>query len=547
MLEKQRCFWLSTFLLLAVLATVQIASIRLESETLDESYHMAAGYSYLLTGDYQLSPEHPPLGRILCALPLLWLQPHLPLEDQSWKRKDAYAFGKTFLYFNRVSVDTLLLSSRLVTIALTLLLGLAIATLTRQFFGSTAAAFALFLLVFDPNVVAHGRYVTTDLAVTLAIFLACAWWSRYLVSRRPRHVALSGIALGLALATKFSAVLLLPIILLLWVFAWIRTKMRPPVLLPLMMLLLAFVLLFAVYRFEIGAPAAVTKTHRTELLARHPRLANIPLPMVSFFRGLYIVNDHNVKGSNGITKTGPEYLLGQVSLTGWWYYFPVAFLVKTPTALLLLLVLSIVCAIRSMAKMPDQLRAACAFLIPPAFYFLVSMSSTINIGIRHILPIYPFLFVWVGAVLMAKALPRWCRATTVVLACLLVVESLNAFPNYLSFFNLFCGGSNQGHRYLLDSNLDWSQDIKKLKTYVTSRGIGAICALGLDELALNYYGIPHREITGASEADIRATNCVLAISANELFMNDTLRWLRQERTLDMVAHSIYLYDLRLSK
>jgi hypothetical protein len=547
MLETQRYFWLCTVLLLAVLAAVQIASMRLESETMDESYHLAAGYSYLLTGDYRLSPEHPPLGRILCALPLLWLQPHLPLEDQSWKKKDSEAFGKRFLYYNRVSADTLLLSSRLVTITLTLLLGLAIAAVTRQFFGSTAAAFALFLLVFDPNVIAHGRYVTTDLAVTLTIFLACAWWSRYLVSRRPRHVALSGIALGLALASKFSAVLLLPIILLLWVFAWIRNKMRPPVLLPLMMLPLAFVLLLAVYGFEIGTPAGVTKTHRTELLARYPRLANIPLPMVSLFRGLYIVNDHNAKGSNGITKTDPQYLLGQASPKGWWYYFPVAFLVKTPSALLLLLVLSIVCAMRVVAKMPDQLHAACAFLIPPAFYFLVSMSSEINIGVRHILPIYPFLFLWVGAVLTAKALPRWCRATTVVLACLLVVESLNAFPNYLSFFNLLCGGSNQGHRYLLDSNLDWSQDVKKLKTYVTSRGIRAICQLGIDDSALDYYGIPHRKIARAySEANVRAANCVLAISANDLFKNDSLRWLRQERTLGMVAHSIYLYDLGLS-
>jgi hypothetical protein len=137
MLETQRYFWLCTVLLLAVLATVQIASMRLESETMDESYHLAAGYSYLLTGDYRLSPEHPPLGRILCALPLLWLQPHLPLEDQSWKKKDSEAFGKRFLYYNRVSADTLLLSSRLVTITLTLLLGLAIAAVTRQFFGST--------------------------------------------------------------------------------------------------------------------------------------------------------------------------------------------------------------------------------------------------------------------------------------------------------------------------------------------------------------------------------------------------------------------------
>jgi hypothetical protein len=155
------------------------------------------------------------------------------------------------------------------------------------------------------------------------------------------------------------------------------------------MLPLALVLLFAIYRFEISGQASVTNTYRTELLARYPRLANIPLPDGLVFPRLiyrYIVNDHNAKGSNGITNTGAEYLLGKVSLTGWWYYFPVAFLVKTPSALLLLLVLSsIVFAMRSTAKITHQRAAACAFLIPLAFYFLVSMSSRINVGIRHIL------------------------------------------------------------------------------------------------------------------------------------------------------------------
>src|SRR5262249_10961070 len=155
-----RAFWPAILAMLAAMTAAMIASMRQESQIYDEATHLAAGYSYLTTGDYRLNPEHPPLSKVLAALPLLFLKPHLPWEEASWQSANGGYFGAIFLYLNRVDAEKMLHAARAVTIACTFALGLLLAAWTRKHFGPAAALLAVALYALDPNITAHGRYVT---------------------------------------------------------------------------------------------------------------------------------------------------------------------------------------------------------------------------------------------------------------------------------------------------------------------------------------------------------------------------------------------------
>ena len=191
-------FWPVTAALLAYLGAVQLLAAWQESNIGDEPLELAAGYSYLKTGDFRMNPEHPPLAKIVEALPLLALHPSLPLDSASWTRADEAGFGYRFFEQNSRSMDTLLFSARLMPILLTACLGLAIALWTRHVFGPGAALLALTLYAFDPTVAAHGHYVKNDLPVTLFCFLAVIAWCAFLTRPGLRRLALAGVTLGLA-------------------------------------------------------------------------------------------------------------------------------------------------------------------------------------------------------------------------------------------------------------------------------------------------------------------------------------------------------------
>src|ERR1039458_9005823 len=215
-----RLFWPGTVALLAYLCAVQLFAAWRESNIGDEPVELAAGYSYLRTGDFRMNPEHPPLAKILAALPLLALRPALPLDSTFWTKADEYGFGMRFFEQNSRSIDTLLFTARIVSILLTACLGLAIALWTRNAFGPGAAILALALYAFDPTVTAHGHYVKNDLPVTLFCFLAAIAWCAFLTRPGLRRLALAGVALGLAVATKFSALFLLPVLVILYAIRW---------------------------------------------------------------------------------------------------------------------------------------------------------------------------------------------------------------------------------------------------------------------------------------------------------------------------------------
>ena len=424
---------------------------------------------------------------------------------------------------------------------------------TQRKFGALAAIIALTLFVFDPTVIAHGRYVKSDMLFTLLSFLAVIAWVSYV--QRPRATALvaAGVALGLAAACKFSAVFLFPTLLLLglrlkWrgVRAWAAATG------------IAVVVVLCFYAPEAPKLIPVSRNERLTHADWHPlrdviRRDTFTGKALAWVGSRLGWRDHSllvgVAQLEAEDNSGqPAFLFGEFSLTGWWYYFPAAFLVKTPVATLAAIGLALVLGLIAW-RPPNFLTLA--LLLPVAIYLAIVMTSNLNIGIRHLLPIYPFLFVLVGATLAA-----WngkSKAVVVgVLGAALAAESLAIFPHYLAFFNVLSGGPANGPNLLVDSNLDWGQDVKKLKRYVDQHAIPRVCMAYFGTADLDYYGLPYDTLAHErAEAEAMSRDCVLAVSATLLegvyLPDDSFAWLRERKPTARVGYSIYVYDLRTRK
>ena len=559
-LRPERLFWPLTIALVGFLAVVQVLSIRHESQTWDEHLELASGYSYLKTGEYRIIVEHPPLSRIIQALPLLFLDASLPVDHPSWRKKDLLTFSSEFLYHNRVPADTMLFAARLMSILMTVCLGLAMAVWTRSRFGPGVALFALLLYCFDPTVIANGRYIKHDIPVALFVLLACAAWSAFLRENRIVPLVLAGIFAGLAIVTKFVALFLLPVYILLYVVR--RWKEREGLSVSHFIGCFAgvgaiiFLIVLITYAPQIGMIKPIFRGERL----RDPSVkmlrdvdqssvvgkalawtgARLGLQAHPFLDGVAAFERHADTGHQG-------YLLGMISKTGWWYYFPVAFAVKTPTATLLALLAAIMLAWGRLG-----LRAAAfewyVLLIPITIYLGASMVSKVDIGIRHLLPIYPLLFIAISAAVIGREW-KYKNAAVAVLSAGLIIESVSIYPHYLAFFNVVAGGPRHGPRYLLDSNIDWGQDAKNLKDYMVAHGIPRICSCYFGNADLSYYRIEQDEVPATWETAERAkVDCVAAVSVTPLYdlyvPRGRFAWLRSRKPMDMIGYSIYIYDLR---
>ncbi|MEP7364027.1 MAG: glycosyltransferase family 39 protein, partial [Acidobacteriota bacterium] len=430
-------------LLLLAMGALQFHTASLEAQTFDEAVHLTAGYSYWKTGDFRLNQEHPPFAKLLAALPLLTMGLRFDTASKNWTLPDQSEMGREFLYTNTRPADDILTAARSVTIGFSLLLGLALALWVRSRFGELAGVAALVLYALDPNFIAHGRYVTTDVAETCLSFLSVIAWLAWLEHGRKRDLIFAALALGLSMATKFSAPYVLPVHFGLALVQVLRGRMRWHT---------AAASLTAV----VAAACAIcllcygSATFKVDKLADH-----------RYFSGLHELVQHNDDGH-------PSFLLGNVNRKGDPAYFPVAFAVKSTEVTLLGLLLAL-------ALLPRLWRrhgplVCLALLAYPAFYFALSMKGQINIGVRHLLPIYPFLFALIAAAVAALPKPA-AIASTAALAIGLLATNSTIYPDYLAYFNQFAGGPAGGTRYLLDSNVDWGQDVKKLKRYMDEHDI----------------------------------------------------------------------------
>jgi hypothetical protein len=551
-------FWPAVAAILAIAGALEVRSAMGETQTWDEGIHIVAGYSYLKLGDYSWNVEHPPLVKIVSALPLALMGLAAAPNEADGKRKDQVRYGTDFLYKNRRDADSILLAARSANILLTLLFTCAVAWWTRRRYGPAAGLAAAALGAFDPNLMAHGRYVTTDFPVTVFFFFACVLWVEYLEKASPRRLLAAAAALGLALITKFSAVLLLPALVILYAACWIRRPREFPVrraviaaaTLAATVVLMVMVVYWpeTVRCWRTNVPQLSTLVVRGnptgEILFYLGR--KLHLPAHAYLYGLNAVADHNAGGH-------PSYLLGMRSDTGWWYYFPVVFAVKSTmaalAAALLLLGAGLWQAWRRQWVSPMTLGLA----VPPVVYFVFSMTSGINIGMRHILPVYPFLYVGVAGWLATRANRRPGVYVLAALAALQIGECARITPDYLAFFNELAGGPGRGPEYLVDSNIDWGQDVKKLGLWLDAHaGSRRARVYYFGNAQMRYYKIDEMGYPGPLDQkgwDAIDEYCVANVTPLEgvyVPLNDLAR-LRLRQPVAKIGWSMYVYDLRKPK
>jgi hypothetical protein len=538
--------------LVAVYIALAVSAARGDAATFDEPAHLPAGYTYWQTGDFRLNPEHPPLAKLLAAAPLLLLHPAMRTDgDEAWRLRRQWEFGRRFLYrWN--DADRLLFWGRMPIVALGALLCLSVFLWSRAWLGTGPALVALWLAAFSPDLVAHGHLVTTDVALTLFVFLATvAWWSA-LKRGGTASTLLAGLAVGAALATKFSAVVLLPILLVLALvhLRAARPELRRVAAAGAVVAFVAWVAVWASYGFH--ARVSPDPDTRAALEWENVRPANAladgGLQLVRASRLMPEAWTFGCMRFLRHAEARPAFLHGRLSASGFASYFPVTFLVKTPIPLMLLLGLALAWSRGSRAETWPVL------VVPLVVYSAMVASSGLNIGHRHLLPLYPFLFLQAERAAAGLSMRTTRAAIVTVLLAWYAGGTLRAHPHELAYFNEAAGGPDGGHLWLVDSSLDWGQDLKGLAQWARAAAVPRLKLSYFGTADPAYYGLQCDYLPGQMLPQPRDVvrrvdpGDVVAVSATNLqgvYLEPADRTLmdvlRTRTPVAVIGHSIFVY------
>ena len=532
------------------------------SATWDEPQHLLRGYLGW-HGDHRLDPEHPPFLRLWDTLPLLTLD-NIKCEtgviDQispvDWAGFGQFQFSQITLY-KMNDADRLLYRARFMNVLLGILLGVLVFAWAYEWLGFWPATGALALFTFEPNLMAHSSLVTTDLGSACFFFGALYFLWRTCRNLTAGNLAGLTIFFTLAIVSKFTSVILIPICILLlglWV-ASRRMKVGLAFGILVSLVLVSWLAIWAVYGFRY-APSA-----NPNWLFHFENGSPFGQQMPAFARLAIWADAHRLfpnAFSQGFllgqikAQTRGAYLAGAINTTGWWYYFPVAFLIKTPVALLLLLAGGLVIAGKLWRKFLDT---PVFIILPALLYFGTAMTQRLNIGVRHILPVYP-LAILLGAVAFRRLLQSDIRRRVIGIAVLCVLTGFEfalAYPDPLTFFNSLVGGPTNSDRLLVDSNIDWGQDLKNLKHWMDDNRVPFInlCYFGTADPA--YYGIDCALLPGSlllNAAQSPRLPGYVAISVTNLrgvYFTEKLRQyyapLQKQSPVAKIGHSIFIYRL----
>lgn len=568
------------FSLLLFCGVIAVFSIKKASLTFDEKAHIAAGYSYLLKKDMRVNPEHPPLLKNIAAVPLLFLDVNFP--EQSWEsvRPDIwwhqFDFGRDLLYRSGNNPHQMIFWARLPMIGVLLVGGVYIYLFAKKFWSQKEGLLALTMYALSPTLIAHGRLVNTDTGIGVATLVAFYYFLSFLKNPSRENIILAGIGLSLAQVVKFTGVFLVPVFAFLgivWVlikgdsWTWLKKFIA--------VFLVASLLVYAVYLFHVwhypGARQAEDISNIIGFLFFDPYLEQICRfkilqPVAQYLTGLAMVFK---RGTGGNTT----FFLGQVSAQKFPLYFPVLYLLKIPISFHILTLFALFSFLISIEK--EQIRkpihstilcvknnfisfSLFAFII---FYWGISLSGNLNIGIRHMLPVIPLTMLLVSRGTMIEALqPRRRNLKYGALIGLLVWQAfsvIRVYPDFIAYYNTLAGGPEKGHFYAVDSNLDWGQDLRKLENWVTQKDI--------DKIYIDYFGggdlkyyfkdkfVPWKCRDNPEEIQRPA---FLAVSATQLqggrakavrgFKEAATcyNWLYQEQLVEKIGYSIFVYYLK---
>jgi len=578
----------------ALLAFVALAlgDILTTSPTSDELPHLASGYTYLTTRDFRLNDEHPPLLKEFAALSILnqhlWrpqLDPFwrsaLEVPNAQWRFAHAMFYGRRPEYADTPTTEriprsaffndaeALFTRARIAMLFFPLLLAIVIFAWAGEVWGWWGGAVAIVLFAFDPNFIAHGGLITTDVGVAALMAATLYFFWRCSRNASAINIVAFAICFALAIVAKFSALLLIPMVIILFFHARSRR-----ILIAIGCAAATIIVVWAAYGFRYSASAERPRPlvmvvndwyAARSLLAQYPdgppeaaiQRARSTIHIGTLGRIVLFANDLHVfpeaylyglalQQRNAYARW--SYLNGEGSHTGFPTYFFYTFIYKTPEATIALIALAVI-------GLRRRRTSALPFLIwPIAIYMAFSIASNLNIGHRHILPIYPFLYVIAGSLWSAAARRRFLA----VAACALVaLPACMVWGKHLSYMNLIAGGPRNGYEKLIDSNFDWGQDLKRLGKWAEHR-TEPLNLVYFGTADPRFYGIPYRNLPYGYGMDPvmqpDLTSHDFAISASALMgvnadVEPARHYWRQflaehhARQVDQAGYSILIYRL----
>lgn len=608
--------------LLAFMFLVMVGSTWNDSATFDEVAHIGAGYSYLKYQDGRLNPEHPPLLKDLAVLPLLFLNLYGDMRSQSfwtWENVNdrQWATGNYLLYESGNDPDRILFASRLPIIILAIIFGWMLFGWVSGYCGKKVGLLTLFFFATSPTFIAHSRFVTTDLGAAFGFFLGIVYFVKFLEKRDWKSIIWLGSVLGLIMLIKFSLVLLLPtygVLLLIWSWIYYRSPSHQSfqdtrifllknlstslIFVKLIFVgLVALAIIWLVYAFQIWNYPQDQHISDVKYILGDYKVKSLAAfdvwlvehlltrPLGHYFYGFLMVARRTAGGNTA-------YFMGEVSSKGWWHYFPTLALLKEQLAFWIFAAIALFWSGAQIKKagwsrknFKKWLRENFVFTAGIVFiiiYWVSSIFNPLNIGVRHVLPTFPFIYL-----LTARGVMRWLRSSrfenpqgiveglysvyanylrpapkylfTFFLLFLMALDILLSFPAYLSYYNVLGGGLRYGYKVATDSNYDWGQDLKRLAIWAEKKNIPKVY---LDYFGggspKHYLGDKYQgwwsSFGPPAPSKVEGLPTYFAVSLNSLMGNqarpvgdivikpeDTYSWLKNKTPVARAGSSILIY------
>ncbi|MFA6551718.1 MAG: glycosyltransferase family 39 protein, partial [Patescibacteria group bacterium] len=529
-LKKNLPYFILAGIIMSVSLALCVLSVMGDAVTNDESPHIFAGYSYLTQRDMRINPEHPTMIKDISAIPLLFQDINFDKNHPSWKNdiNGQWSGGAHFLYESGNDPDKIAFSARMAVLFVFIALCFFVFWWGRKKYGNWGGFLALTLVALSPNIIAHARYVTTDIGAAFAFILGTFFFVKYVSKPTLSNLIIAGVAFGLAQLFKFSLFLLIPLYVFTFAghivaknysawkeigknkkakFLWTRfLKFAKPL---VVIFVVGYLVIWPFYQYHVwNYPVERQKADTEYTMRSFPvrPLANGVVWMsdkpvlrayAQYFEGLLMVFQRTGGGNT-------TYFMGEVSSTAWKTYFPIVYILKEPIPILILVFFSMILGLVSLIRNSIALGkfkkiwggllewvsknfAEFVWISFIALYWASSISGNLNIGVRHVLPTFPFIYL-----LVSGKVSDWIAnkkgafdkpSKTFILAILMILlvrETTSIFPNYLAYFNQIVGGPANGYKYVADSNLDWGQDLRRLAGFVEQNGI--------DKIKLDYFG-----------------------------------------------------------
>lgn len=577
LIKYKRFIILALLLFMFIICVTSIINLAV---TYDEVCFLGGG-RYLIEnnlnidGRVDLGIYIPPMSLYISSIPIFFME----FDDSIWNIPTCWDVGKELIFHSKYDQKNIVFLSRLPIILLLVIGGIFIYLWSKDLYGVNAGLFALFLYAFNISIIGVGRLIFTDSVFIVFFIMTLYYFWKYLKNNKTSNLIISGVTLGLAMLSKVNGIYLIPIFVL-WFLIYKKINLKKSFfkrMVPLFIIfLLSYLTIFIAYGFKIGTISSTYPEHYNqrvrEVFNEYLKSQDInsiatflyekvPIPAPAYLSSIGHAGSLSLAGIKG-------YFFGKILEIGEKpvYYDLVLILIKTQVPLLLLFIMTLL----FIRKLKFNLKDEMFLLTPVVFIFIIFSLNRFSFDIKHLLPIYPLLFIFVSKLVNIKFLykkqNKLFNVILIMLSVWYILSTLLAYPFYLSYFNEFIGGSKNGYKYLSGANIDQGQDIYRLKEYLDENNIGHIWFSFHGAQDPSLFGINHTYLPSGHwqvwvpefvpykkdfsdiEEDCTEKQGIVVISTTNLqnrFTNDKtcFNWLNEYKPIKRVGYSLFVYNV----